>query len=150
MGNEKIKSDMSVYDVIRVMSEGNPGAMKVIMDILQDSTGFLKLLSLDSMDIRGPRLYMLYNDCCDRNMKKFNRTIELLNYGVFSHDEIMANLDLYSVALPFIDDELDIEGIPSYDEEFSYSHEKYEEFATMNRKKLLKKLNLPTDDIGRK
>ena len=134
MGNEKIKSDMSVYDVIDVMSEGNPGAMRVIMEILQDQTGFLKLLSLDSLDIRGVKLYMLYNDCCGRNMKKFKRTLELLNYGVFSHDEIMANLDEYAVALPFIDDELDIEGIPSYDEEFSYSHEKYEEFATMNRK----------------
>ena len=150
MGNEKIKSDMSVYDVIRVMSEGNPGAMKVIMEMLQEPTGFLKLLVLDSMDIRGARLYMLHNDCCGRNMKKFNRTLELLNYGVFSHDEIMANLNVNAYALPFIDDELDIEGIPSYDEEFSYSHEKYEEFATMNRKNLLKQLKLPNDGMGRK
>ena len=62
----------------------------------------------------------------------------------------MANLNLETIALPFIDDDLEIEGIPSYDEEFSYSHDKYEEFATMNRNHLLKKLNLPTDGVGRK
>jgi hypothetical protein len=76
MGYEKLTNPgLSVYETIDIMAEGNPGAMKTIMQILQDPKGFLTLLSLDSLDIRGARLYMLFNDCCGRNMKKFNRTI---------------------------------------------------------------------------
>jgi hypothetical protein len=62
----------------------------------------------------------------------------------------MANLNLEAIALPFIDDELQIEGVPSYDEKFDCFDEKYEEFANMNRDNLLKKINYQPEGQGRK
>ena len=138
MGYEKLtKPGMKVYEMIDIMSEGNPGAMQTIIQMLQDPSGFMDLLSLDSLDIRGTRLYMLYSDCCDRNIKKFKRTLQLLRYGVFSHDEIMANLNVEAIALPFIDDELGIEGIPSYDEDFIKLLKEVLEILDPNSKKII-------------
>ena len=64
MRNEKLTGNMSAMDMIMIMSEGNPGAISVIMQMMNDSRSFMDILLCDSLDIRGSKLYMLYNDCC--------------------------------------------------------------------------------------
>ena len=117
MRNEKLTSNMDFMDIIMTMSEGNPGAVMVLMEMMRDPRSFLDILLCDTLDIRGSKLYMLHNDCCGRNTGKFNRTLMMLRDGVFTEEQIHQNLDLVR-AIPFIDDNLEIDGIPPYGEDF--------------------------------
>lgn len=78
MNNEKITSDMNVMDMMMVMSEGNPGVLTVLIEMMQDPKGFLDILLLDTLDIRGSKIYKLYSDSCGKNEGKFNRTLMAL------------------------------------------------------------------------
>ena len=63
----------TAQDVVAKLSEGNPGAMSVCMEIItQGKTidpddfmgGMSALLSLDSHGIYGTYIYLLHNDVC--------------------------------------------------------------------------------------
>jgi hypothetical protein len=73
----KIQLDMSAMDMIMVMSEGNPGALKVLMESLDkvpevdpdDVFGpWGLMMHLDSLGIYGERIWMLYKDLCGENI----------------------------------------------------------------------------------
>lgn len=79
MADERIRSHMSIQDVVVAMSEGNPGAIVTCMQIIQlgekiDPKSFAgglgALLMLDTLHIYGSRLYMLWNDVCGRDVAK--------------------------------------------------------------------------------
>lgn len=125
---EKINGNMNMMEMVMIMSEGNPGAMSVIMGMMQDLTGPRDILMLDSMDIRGSHLYMLNNDCCRRDPTKFKRTLMVLRSGVFTQEQIHENLER-DYALPFIDDSIEMEGVPSYDDDFGPTHPKWDEWC---------------------
>lgn len=137
---EKITAEQSVFDMIMTMSEGNPGAMNVIMQMLENPRSLLDVFLCDSLDIRGYKIYMLYNDCCERNEDKFNRTLMMLRCGVFSEQQIQENLNLVR-AIPFIDDNIIIDGVPSYGNDFGPTDEKWEEFCAKNKDIFTQKLN---------
>jgi hypothetical protein len=68
---------MTVRDVIITMSGGNPGAMTACMELTKETPkidpdaamgGLGTLLSLDMLGIYDSRLYMLWNDVCNRNV----------------------------------------------------------------------------------
>ena len=141
MGNEKLTGNMSTMEMIMTMCEGNPGALNVIMQMMNDPRSFMDILLCDSLDIRGSKLYMLHNDCCKRNNDKFNRTLTMLRCGVFSQEQIHANLDL-PYAIPFIDDSIIIDGIPPYGKDFGPGDEKWEEFCAAHKEAFTKKLNV--------
>lgn len=125
---EKLNGNMSGMDAIMTMCEGNPGAMMVLMGMMESPTGFMDILMLDSMDIRGSHLYTLNNDCCRRDPAKFKRTLMMLRSGVFTQEQIHENLERCR-ALPFIDDSIEMEGIPSYDDDFGPTHPKWDEWC---------------------
>lgn len=129
----KINRNMSIMDSAMIMSEGNPGAISIIMDMITTPTGSLDLLLLDSLDIRGSRLYMLHNDCCGCDPDKFSRTLMMLRCGVFTTEQIHANLERYR-ALPFIDDTIYMEDIPPYGEDFGPTHPKWDEWCEAQKK----------------
>lgn len=138
----KIKSDMSIKDTIVTMGEGNPGAIELLAKMFKEPFGLLEVLACDSLGIRGSKLYMLYNDCCGRNMAKFHRTLKLLRLGVFDNNEIHSNLGL-TYAIPFIDDSIKVEGVPEYssDEDFGVTHPKWNEYCDKNKAAFIKNLN---------
>lgn len=125
---KRINASMSTMEVVMTMSEGNPGAMSVIMNMIATPKGLLDLLLLDSLDIRGSHLYMLNNDCCGRSPERFDRTLMMLRSGVFTEEEIRANLDR-TYAIPFIDDSIKMEGVPPYGEDFGPTHPKWDEWC---------------------
>ena len=99
----RVQATMTFDEVISAMSEGNPGAIECIaLMFLDDPYGtMLDLLLLDSLEIYGSKLYMIWNDCCDRNVKKMKKTLEAFRKGQFSKEEIHKNLsEVY--AKPFI------------------------------------------------
>ena len=140
MSNEKITSDMSIMDLMMVMSEGNPGALTVLMQMIQDPRGSMDILLLDTLDIRGSKVWMLYSDSCGKNEGKFNRTLMALRCGAYSEEEIQENLGL-TYALPFLDDSIQIEGVPSYDEKFGPMDAKWDEYLKANREVVVPKIH---------
>ncbi len=149
MGNEKITGDMNIIDMIMVMSEGNPGALTVLMQMMQNPTSFFDVLLLDSLDIRGSKIWMLYSDSCGKNTGKFNRTLMALRCGAYSQEEIQGNLGL-CYAMPFLDDSIQIEGVPSYDEDFGPTHDKWDEYIKANREVVAQKIHEQIDAKAQK
>lgn len=73
----KITGSDSMEDVFVKMSEGNPGGLRVCMDIYtQDKAidpkgampGLFPLLRLDTMEIYGSEIWMLYKDVCKSDL----------------------------------------------------------------------------------
>ena len=102
MANTRITANMTIKEVLITMSDGNPGALTCMMTMLDsDPLALLDILVLDSLEIYGSKLYMLWNDCCDRDMAKLKKTIQYLNSGAISKEEIHSNLGQIR-AVPFI------------------------------------------------
>lgn len=130
--DEQIKGDMDTFEIVSVMSEGNPGAMHVAIQMLDSPRGFLDILLCDSLNIRGSKLYMLFNDCCRKDTNKFSRTLMMLRAGIFSKEEIHANLEQV-YAMPFIDDSIKIENIPPYGSEFGPTNKEWKRYCDIQK-----------------
>jgi hypothetical protein len=76
----KINMTMTGVDCIVALSEGNPGALNVLTQIMQEDAkidpdggtmGFFgAFLMLDTIGIYGSRLWMLYKDVCGQKIAK--------------------------------------------------------------------------------
>ena len=98
----RLTSEMSIKEAIIEMSEGNPGALTCMMEMIDSNPmALLDILYFDSLGIYGSKIYMLWNDCCDRDMNKLNETLRYFREGDISEEEIHANLDKVR-AEPFI------------------------------------------------
>lgn len=95
--NPKIELDMSMQDVIYVMSEGNPGAINVLMAILtnnaeidpQDAFGGLgPILGLDTADIYGSDIYVLFKYVAKSNLVDMLGLIRSVQLGYASDSEL--------------------------------------------------------------
>lgn len=145
----KITSEMSMSDIARVMSEGNPGAMMIITKMLEDARSRMDILLLDSLNIRGGKLYNLYNDCCKRDDDNFKITLMMLRSNVFSIKQIHDNLSLIT-AIPFIDDEVRVTGFDAMDyvNLLNNDEEKWQEFCLKNKDIFEQKLSeVMSDDV---
>ena len=89
--NERIKLTDSTMDVVVKMSEGNPGAMNVIMQMLTANNidpdnamgGLGALLLMDTYGIYGTDIYILNNDICDRDLAKTLAVLRATQMGMF-------------------------------------------------------------------
>ena len=62
----------STMDFLVAMSEGNPGAINVLMQMMDKSEmGLLDILSLDDMNIQGTQIWIGYKDYCGQDIDKF-------------------------------------------------------------------------------
>ncbi len=93
MGTERIQLTDTTMSVLVKMSDGNPGAATVLMEILSkgdkidpDSAlgGLGAILSLDSHGIYGTDIYVLNNDICDRSLPKTLAVLRAVQLGLFS------------------------------------------------------------------
>lgn len=74
---EKITGNMAVKDIVIMMCEGNPGALDVILRIVNSADlGVMVLLSLDDMNIRGPQIWVGYKDHCGEDIEKFIEKVQ--------------------------------------------------------------------------
>lgn len=68
--NSRIKLTMSVPDCIISVVDGNPGALRVCMNLLENNElGFADLLHLDDMEIYGSDIWLCYKDICRENLE---------------------------------------------------------------------------------
>ena len=70
---DKIKLNTDMNDLVAVMSEGNPGAISVLMQVMV--TDPLLLLGLDDMNIRGSQVWVGYKDHCGEDIDTFKQAI---------------------------------------------------------------------------
>ena len=69
---EKINANDSFFELVTKLGEGNPGAMNVIMSMInKNPAAFLQLLSLDDMNIRGSQIWVAYKDYCGESIDLF-------------------------------------------------------------------------------
>lgn len=96
----RIKMTDTVQDSLYNMSEGNPGALRVLMDLLLKSGdidqaaamgGFAPLLNLDMMGIYGSRIWILYKDQCGEDLERMNAVIRASQLGFFKEPDQVLN-----------------------------------------------------------
>ena len=138
--------DMSLKELILLMCEGDPEALNVILQMLDSKAGLLNVYLLDSLGIRGHKIWMLYNDCCGQDLDKLYRTLTLLAGGGYSYDEMDANFALPR-AIPFlVKDEKDYTG--DGEEPFGFFHRNWGKFVRDNRAEVIPMLISLTDQYG--
>lgn len=81
----RISIEMTVTDAIIEICDGNPGAVKACLNILDNGESSC-LLYLDELGIYGDRIYKLWSSCCDSDPLK---TIALL----CAHQNEIAGID---------------------------------------------------------
>jgi len=81
---------MTPMDVIKVMSDGNPGSLTALMHLLDngatiDPDGFMgglgAIMSLDTLEIYGHEIYMLWDYVCNRDTGKMIAIIRAWQFG---------------------------------------------------------------------
>ena len=69
----KLELQDNAQTIIMKMGDGNPGAFTFLLDLLSKKgvMDFCQIcLKLDSAELYGPHIYMLWSDCCDRDLDK--------------------------------------------------------------------------------
>lgn len=100
----------SVAIAVGKMSDGNPGAVSAMMDILEKHDaidpdaafgGLGAILALDTNEIYGSDIYILYSDKCGRDVRKMLMIMRATQLGFFSHEKLkeMAHDQMRSVNL---------------------------------------------------
>lgn len=74
----KLHHTMDIKSAVMALSEGNPGAINVLMscainaDAVDPDGGVLVALrELDSLEIYGPRIWVLFKDACGGDLRRF-------------------------------------------------------------------------------
>ena len=68
----------TMEETMMKFSNGNPGAMQTLVELLKNDPQkmFQNLLTLDRMKLYEDKLYMLWNDSCNRDIKKVQEIIK--------------------------------------------------------------------------
>lgn len=84
---KEISISGSLMETIVLLSEGNPGAVTVLAQIIKEKgqEGLFVILDLDDMNIRGSQIWIAYSDYCDQDIDKLIQACE-------SRDEQMVEL----------------------------------------------------------
>lgn len=99
----RLNEFMTEKDMIVIMCDGNARCISAMFDMLtQDSRRAKKtFIFLDHIRVYGEMIYKLWNDCCNRDVKKVFETIDAFELGDFTKEEIHKNLSKISPE-PFI------------------------------------------------
>lgn len=90
----KIQLSDTTMDVVAKMSEGNPGAMSALMEMIIPNNidpdnvigGLGAIMLLDTWGIYGTDIYVLHSDICGRQLSKTLAVIRASQLGLFSSD----------------------------------------------------------------
>ena len=106
--NPRIKLEMSMMDMLMVMADGNPGAITVMMHIIEKSkiidpddilAPIGAILALDTHDIYGPRIWMFFKDVCKQNLNHMLGLLRAVQLGYLSDNNLSHAIDNYGDGL---------------------------------------------------
>jgi len=108
---ERISGHDSVIEVVYKMSDGNPGAISVLAQIMSGEfhgvPGFILMLNLDSIGIYGANIWMLYKDCCGENILEVEKVLRAWQLGKISEEDVLSKISAgQSFDLPTVDEML--------------------------------------------
>ena len=110
----RIKSDDNVQDILIKMSEGNPGALAAMMEILEKHNeidpqaamgGLGAILILDTWGIYGTEIYVLFSDKCGKDVRKMLMLIRATQLGLFPQSRLNEMARDQSFRINLTDDE---------------------------------------------
>jgi hypothetical protein len=102
IGMGKVSFSDSTIDVLVKMSEGNPGALNVLMTLLERVEdidpdaglgGLLYVLLLDDLEIYGPRIWMLFKYVCGQRIEGVITLMRANQLGLMTKMEMMDIID---------------------------------------------------------
>lgn len=94
MSNTRISLEDTEMSAVMKLAEGNPGALTVCVRLLKeagdiDTDSFLgglgALLSLDTEQVYGPAIWMLYKDVCKESLWKTVAVLRSCQLGILSN-----------------------------------------------------------------
>jgi hypothetical protein len=89
--------DDNLTTIIMKLSDGNPGAITSLVNIVKELKIIDKdsafgnigpLISLDSYKIYGTNIYILYNDKCNQDNRKFHLLLRACQLGILSINKL--------------------------------------------------------------
>lgn len=101
---ELINSNDSLQTVVIKMSKGNPGAVNVIMEILTEGEkidpkmmfgGLGFILIMDSLNIYGEKIWMLFKDVCKQDLEKTLHLLRGFQLGFITKDQLLHAINNY-------------------------------------------------------
>jgi len=95
----KITEQDTVEDAIIKMSEGNPGAISAMAQLLKKTGGVAFLTALDNLETYGPRIWMLYKDVCGQDIVKTMGVLAACEENMISEEEYNHAIDNYGDGL---------------------------------------------------
>lgn len=86
----RLKLEDSVQDTIFKYSGGNPGALTFLIQLIQvrEHDFFVDFMTIDNMELYEDKLYMLWNDSCNRDIQKVIKIFKLYRLGVIKKQDI--------------------------------------------------------------
>ena len=93
----RIELNDTVTDMMIKMSDGNPGAVTVMMQMLQEAEnidpqaimgGVGAVLALDTHEIYGSNIWILYKDVCGGDLRKMIMLMRATQLGKFPHTRL--------------------------------------------------------------
>ena len=102
MRKERIKLTDSILEILTKMSEGNPGALNVCMNIIKngaaiDPQSFCgsigAILALDTHGIYGHRIWELYKYVCDENLESTLGVLRACQLGQLRETDMLHAID---------------------------------------------------------
>lgn len=98
----RIELTDTVFDIIGKMSEGNPGAVTVMLDLFGQATkidpdsalnGLGPWLALDTLDIYGSRIWMFYKDVCNEHIGTMIGLMRAVQLGYLTETTLTRAVD---------------------------------------------------------
>jgi len=98
----RIQLHMTARDMLLEMCEGNPGCINVLMSMLTQGDqidpdaalgGLHNLLSLDTLEVYGSRVWMLYKDVCGQDLVKTVGVLRGWQLGFVKREQISHAID---------------------------------------------------------
>jgi hypothetical protein len=102
MANERIKLHMTMLEIFSALSEGNPGALTACLELYKAAPqidpsnvlgGLGVLMNLDSLNLYGPKIWMLWKDVCRGDPAKVIAVLRGWQLGLLATATILAAID---------------------------------------------------------
>ena len=90
------------------MCDGNPGALRVLCECLKDGAtidpdgfagGLGAVLGMDTLKVYGPRIWMLYKDVCDHDLRVMIAVLRAWQLGFLTEAALNKAVDSYGAGI---------------------------------------------------
>jgi hypothetical protein len=108
MNSTRITGSDDMMSIVSKMSEGNPGAVNVLINLIEktseiDPQNFLgglgPILTLDTLNVYGSRIWMLYKYVCKESVANIIGLIRSVQMGIISADVLNHAIDNFGDGL---------------------------------------------------